>query len=115
MSAQHTPTPWVMTRSVDRHDGEFDYGIHARDAKVLAEVFGRSASGGVLPAEANAAFIVRACNAHEDLVAALKIASGYVSSHLGHLQAQEVTGPALDKTLADYEATLAALAKAEAP
>ncbi|HVI27493.1 hypothetical protein [Hansschlegelia sp.] len=61
---------------------------------------------------------LRAQIAREELLApfvdALKIASGYVSSHLGHLQAQDVTGPALDKALADYEATLAALAKAEA-
>lgn len=58
MSAQHTPTPW----SVDR-------GLVIRDAegKWVANVDG----GNDAVSKTRAAFIVRACNAHDDLVEAL--------------------------------------------
>lgn len=69
---EHTPTPWVLKRSTMPHDGEYDFSINASDVRVLAEVFGRDADGGRPPAEANAAFIVRAVNAHDDLVATLQ-------------------------------------------
>jgi hypothetical protein len=63
-TTQHTRTPWIAEGS--RIVSE------AMRNLTIARV-GISADGDYSPA--NAAFIVRACNAHEQLVAALKIAS----------------------------------------
>jgi hypothetical protein len=73
--AKHTPTPWTaseMTMSrrdwltLNPHDG---YAIQTvcRNSNVVAAVW---AEDGVEEKD-NAAFIVRACNAHDDLVATL--------------------------------------------
>ncbi len=61
MNAPHTPTPWVQKgRRVE---------VHGRGTIVECPL---PTSGGVFEATENAAFIVRACNAHEELVAALR-------------------------------------------
>ncbi|MBA8886128.1 hypothetical protein FHW12_000319 [Dokdonella fugitiva] len=65
MSAQHTPTPWHTG------EGKAERIIYADDGFAVADaaVFhGRHVES---PAN-NAAFIVRACNAHDELVAALR-------------------------------------------
>lgn len=64
-TATHTPTPWNVTRD------ENHVRALIRDAGFMrvAEC-GRAFVPGI--AEANAAFIVRACNAHDELVAALR-------------------------------------------
>jgi hypothetical protein len=67
----HTAGPWTVTRSKMATDGAFDYAISADGAPVIAEVFGRDANGGWPNAEANADFIVRAVNCHDELLAAL--------------------------------------------
>jgi len=54
--AQHTPTPW-------NYDG-MNY-IFSKDNEMIAEIRGYGAK---LPMDVNAAFIVRAVNAHENLV-----------------------------------------------
>lgn len=66
-TATHTPTPWNVTRD------ENDARALIRDGNFMrvAEC-GRAFVPGI--AEANAAFIVRACNAHDELVATLKFA-----------------------------------------
>jgi hypothetical protein len=60
----HTPGPWAV-------DPEKPTEIVASDGAAIAstDFFGDGAATAV---EANAAFIVRACNAHGDLVAALE-------------------------------------------
>jgi hypothetical protein len=60
MSTSHTPTPWVA-------DGHY---IHGPDELRFLAVAGDRA--GVTP-EANAAFIVRACNSHDELLHHLRI------------------------------------------
>jgi hypothetical protein len=71
----HTPTPWfdndhglIYGASIDWQD----------EAPVVADVIAdreRQAFGIMTDTErANIAFIVRACNAHDDLVASLKLA-----------------------------------------
>jgi hypothetical protein len=58
----HTPTPWYteLDRSIRADDGDGHVALLAgSDFNVATE-------------EANAAFIVRACNAHDALVAALR-------------------------------------------
>lgn len=66
MSTQHTPTPW---RTTNDHANK----ICDQVGKKIA-VCPTHAGGGQWrdreEADANAAFIVRACNAHEELVAA---------------------------------------------
>jgi hypothetical protein len=71
----HTHTPWGYRRAKFPSDGEFDCGIHADIGGTpfcIAETFGRCATTIKLDAEANAAFIVTACNSHADLVKALE-------------------------------------------
>lgn len=71
----HTPTPYASKRAGYATDGEYDHCIYAEiDGKrrVIAEVFGRVSEDCRPDAEANAAFIVRACNAHDELVEALE-------------------------------------------
>ncbi|WP_036305437.1 hypothetical protein [Methylopila sp. 73B] len=66
MSA-HTPTPWAVCGS-DEHWIDIK---PAREKRRISLSIATVATCTV-DAEANAAFIVRACNAHDDLVAALK-------------------------------------------
>lgn len=71
--AQHTPTPWLL-------DGRLVYSLQDdargrptnRFSAHLDPGFGRDGLTPDTELDANAAFIVRACNAHEALVAALK-------------------------------------------
>lgn len=75
----HTPGPWTCRRSNTPVDGEYDFSINADGVPVLAEAFGRSADGGVPPAEANARLIAAApelvdgCNA---LLGLLQLVAG---------------------------------------
>jgi hypothetical protein len=62
MSA-HTPTPWQVEGSIYEHMAA---GIRGGSNRAIAQVW-KGPRG-----HANAEFIVRACNAHDDLVAALK-------------------------------------------
>lgn len=63
---KHTPTPWKSD----------DIGqIHAFERGLVAKVLERDTDADQYFVEkANAAFIVRACNAHDELVAAIKLA-----------------------------------------
>jgi len=63
MTTQHTPTPF---QSIGRDMCD----ISDKDGKLIAEVF---FNGNVKNAKCLAAFIVRACNAHSELVAALRL------------------------------------------
>lgn len=68
-NAVHTPTPWFAKRS-----GWSTVYIEARIRPgILQEVAACGPTeAGMEQQDANAAFIVRACNAHDQLVAALK-------------------------------------------
>jgi hypothetical protein len=68
-----TPTPWNLSGNSAWWDG-------AKDRGAVFEC--RIRTGTHVPAgqnEANAAFIVRACNAHDDLLAALRSAERWLS------------------------------------
>lgn len=68
MSTKHTPTPWAVTPI---GQGTNDFCIHA--AGIPWQLAYLAANSQIdWPVEANAAFIVRAVNSHDDLVAALK-------------------------------------------
>ena len=66
MNAQHTPTPYEAIE-IDQ-DGEYrEWLIRNDKGRAVARIDMVNAEGA-----ANAAYIVRACNAHDDLVAALR-------------------------------------------
>lgn len=69
----HIPTPWIFTPSGETMQGYSQpFAIAETDKyNLVAGIFG-DVKGGVETAEANAAFIVRACNSHEELLEALK-------------------------------------------
>ncbi len=106
MSAGHTATPWVY-RKVKTSIG-FAYRVGAEEivngthgATVLYDdntILNPHASG---VQEANAEFIVRACNSHDDLVKALKlcaaVCSGETMNKNGLIKALEAARSALAK------------------
>ena len=102
MTQQHTPTPWVNQEGMSV--GSKPLEICTSDCRALiALVLDRPDISH--QSEANAAFIVRACNSHEALVEALK-------------QALELIEPSAFPKLIHTEGdtirkALAALAKAE--
>jgi hypothetical protein len=109
MSA-HTPTPW-------RYETEHTYGhatVYGKGRKSgqhkqhVAQVW----SGGersMRVAEANAAIIVRAVNAHDELVAALSALLDYCAGNVPYF------GDKGDASREAFDRACAALAKAETP
>lgn len=89
MNTNHTRTPWLVTMRANENrtirGGEILPGANVPPA--IAKMVGRSkfhpqvmadaVYAGDHDREANAAFIVRACNAHEALVESLKGLVGY--------------------------------------
>ena len=84
MTQQHTPVPWdvqnkgVLTKRSARH--EIVQGINPDGSKNLPTIVR-------MPdlshrSYANARFIVQACNAHDDLLAALEAGKGWLDSSL---------------------------------
>ena len=69
----HTPGPWkaVGPSSAPLQD-EGDYAIVDADGLIIAETFLQVAQATNRPAHANAAFIVKAVNNHDDLVGSLR-------------------------------------------
>ncbi len=73
--AKHTPTPWVFIPMNEYvYDAAFKYRIEGEDGFSPCCIYadGTKNKG---TTEANAAFIVRACNSHDALVDALKKAT----------------------------------------
>lgn len=105
MNAQHTPTPWHVG------DGKAARIIYGQDGYAIADAtvyHGRH--GGA--EEANAAFIVRAVNAHDDLVAALRKARNAISEEV--LAAGDEDHPTIARHARIIDEIDAALAKAGA-
>lgn len=69
METKHTPTPWDMTGDSKAIVSFYDNHLHE-----IAKMIGQTEYG--WSKKANAAFIVRAVNAHDALVEALGIALG---------------------------------------
>jgi hypothetical protein len=91
-NTKHTPTPWAAGGSVIEREGE-----------TIAQAF-RMTGCPIDQPVVNAAFIVRAVNSHEQLVAALRdLLPDAIGNHIG--------GP---DTQARIDAARAALAAAEA-
>ena len=71
MNTSHTPTPWEAT-FFKATNGDLCPGIKSRPGKAIAWVAGESVD------QQDAAFIVRAVNAHDGLLAALQEALPYL-------------------------------------
>jgi hypothetical protein len=96
----HTPTPWLYEITSD-HAPAFIYvensdndlaGIAIADCKAVDLTYAEC--------DANAAFIVRACNAHDELVAALEQSKEY-TAELESRHASALSGWTEYKNLAD--------------
>ena len=100
MTQKHTPTPWTQQGEVITKDG-------ATIAKAWLNGLYEDAGAHDLQQD-NARFIVRACNAHDELVAALEeIRQGCIARRPGHCDAH------MNRTKAEIEAIAErALAKA---
>jgi len=61
MEAKHTPTPWTISKIGNDYDEHMIYGESDPSRNICNTVYG----------EANAAFIVKACNGYEGLTRAL--------------------------------------------
>jgi hypothetical protein len=103
--SKHTPIPWAIKAAVNGID--HDFGIFREGhAGVLAECFEEFEARGLRQPEialANAEFIVRACNSHEDLLKAAK----------GAIQVLEEVGEDYYRVNSDIDALEAAIKKAE--
>lgn len=105
---EHTPTPWMWDSDLVKDDpfGRIRYRVVA-NGETITQLYYSSYAGGPTNAEANAAFIVKACNHHEELVRALQFyAEG---SHY-----KEGRGWDSQPTVEDGEVARAALAKVSA-
>lgn len=81
-----TAGPWKIEGPSSGIDGDAgDYAIRDNEGQIIAETFRRVAHDALRDASANAEFIVKACNAHDDLLEALRglqrLAWGDVSGH----------------------------------
>lgn len=96
--AQHTPLPWYKSRQNDPRDQGLVIS-EATGANVAVTYYG----------QADAEFIIRACNAHDELLAACKRLASRLQSHLASVESCDV--PASDELALDEAQT--AIAKAE--
>lgn len=73
--SKHTPLPWATGPSGWRMTEEYNqpFGIYELGKPNLITGCFKDVKGGIEVTEANAAFIVRACNSHYELLEALKI------------------------------------------
>lgn len=80
---QHTPVPWLTIAAQEPSDGGIDYAILTQIDGVtvcIAEAFEVVDDDVRVNAKANAEFIVRACNSHDELVEELQLVKAMVES-----------------------------------
>ncbi len=94
MDAKHTPTPWRLG------------GCSGRMVRPDC-FYGGDGFIADVDTTPNADFIVRAVNAHDEMLAALKKAQTFIEAHSGPTSPLENWGPDVRKTIND------AIAKAE--
>lgn len=85
--AEHTPLPWELC-AASKHHGPYIVGCYGSticDLYAMSNPMAASVRNGgdsypiaFTDADANAAFIIKACNAHDALVAALEDASAFM-------------------------------------
>ena len=97
---RHTPTPWMIQRVEEKHHGYDGWKTFAvRDGKTngCIAMVGEVDRQFDTENEANAEFIVAACNSHDELVAELKLALRY----LEHPDVQAIPFAMRASTVAD--------------
>lgn len=106
MNAQHTPTPWI----------EQEMPIGCNDRITADDGEGTTVCEFPYGLDANAAFIVRACNAHEELIAALRDDVKAMDNVVAYLRKHAHLLPPMTTTGLEVaaEKARAALAKADA-
>lgn len=72
---QHIPTPWKLKSNINMMCEERALTVYAKGKREIAEVMVLGQRSKV--AKANAAFIVRAVNSHEELVGTLRVIAQY--------------------------------------
>lgn len=103
--AKHTPTPW---RVRDNGKAYFFDIVSETDEEVVRQFEEPCSGEGGIPLRADAEFIVRACNCHDDLLAALRRQLANIERWL---DSGVVATPKESKSI--YEQMKAAVAKAE--
>lgn len=105
---KHTPTPWDYGYQGGKY-GKGELLITGDKGEEYSALVGQIHTIDPKEAEANAAFIVRACNAHDELVAALECAAESIEA----FGAQAAKLPEQKEQLRkDMSVVLRALAKA---
>ncbi len=121
--SKHTPTPWRL----EYHPGQrgepatliMQEGAEACERWIAECPWGLDGDGdgdcSATEAQANAAFIVRACNAHGDLIAACRAAEQFIRNGVeyGYIRMPDKDTP--DKAHDTLPTLEAAIAKAEKP
>ncbi len=117
---EHTPTPWEIRRG-ESPMGEFfvlsSTGRGPGRSRILATVDGNVATLDGLGAKANAEFIVRAVNCHDDLVQACRDLCSLVfevTAPADELRRAGISEPSPGANIARVERARALIAKAEA-
>lgn len=109
----HTPTPWVLDVSRVDDDGAVPPVILDRTGMLIA-MLGYMDGKDARNCDTNAAFIVRAVNAHDELVAAAKEALDYIAAAIA---GADMTYPQPNELyeggVVEYHTLATALAKAE--
>lgn len=77
MTAKHTPTPWSVSTKCP-------VAVENEDGAIILII---AATGDIDQGQSDAAFIVRACNAHKDLVTALEDLADTAHALLNHIPA----------------------------
>lgn len=91
METKHTPGPWYQHRTKDKVYAN----VRSANVGCIADCGSRSDS----IAQANAAFIVRACNSHDKLLEACKTALWELQGNLEHGTAK----PIIEAAIAEAE------------
>lgn len=102
--AAHTPTPWRLDRS-----GSYAHKDVVTDTDLICRAFSDQGING----DANAAFIVRACNSHAALVEALSNLTAACESALNFTR-KTVSGPVREHRITAIAQARAALASLNA-
>lgn len=108
MKTQHTPTPWIVRRqeldeNMRQIRRESVDGLSSVIATIHNETICDEHGGNAI---SNAAFIVRAVNAHEELLLIIKFAKQLIRSNMNYEEVISLQGEIAD-------ATAKAIAKAE--
>lgn len=104
MTITHTPTPWKLENG---HSIIADHPFKGAPVATTYKLADNGRAQQQIPQEANASFIVRACNAHDELLAAATSALNLMRMTYSHAtdipKAADTVLPALEAAIAKAE------------